>query len=152
MQNETLYLVAINTGKLSANERRDLWKRVIELAMDEGASWFTCDPPVSTGRLLAADQPGNPSRDTPNRIESPADLIEVGVGAVALNLYRSDGWVAGISDWGDDIDVLLPPGPWDFLKEYLGAAVSNASYDVAEAMARTPPPWNRDNALRDGIE
>jgi hypothetical protein len=128
----------------------DFWSSVVSIAVEyEKADGFVLDTTtrpnrtkVEAGedrRLLSLI--GGFPEDQQSSLQPIGGALDV-LGSLAdrilcVNLYVSDLWVAGVSDWGDDIDILFDEPAWlalDGVIDRLG--VSLTRIDVAEAESR----------------
>lgn len=144
MDRDPLILVSLKLGGLAAEQRLRLWQRVVSLSVDaQGANQFSWDPTPARRRPrqreaveLAASTA--PSGSQLSALEHLAPLVAaVGPIVLSLNLYADDLWIAGISDWGDNLDVLFTPVTWRILeKDTIDLGVP---YDIAEVPER--PRW-----------
>ena len=118
-----LVLASIKTSTLGSEETRRLWARTLELARSEGADRFALDGSNMTEPLVSSDT-----------------VVDASTEVVALNVYADDGWVAGISDWGDNISVLFSVQNWERLAAVIERLDPRPTYDVAEAESRPAAP------------
>jgi hypothetical protein len=153
VENSQLILVSITTSTLSLEEKTALWSFVVELSIEQQADSYKIDPVVWKGPGEKQGLKDLLARDTPAGGLRPIDdlasvVVEVGPTVMNLNLYSKEGWVAGVSDWGDDIDVLLETDVWFRLKPVLEAYTPRISFDITEAEGRPPPVAGRARGRR----
>ena len=144
-QRGSLFLASIDAAALAADDRRGLWARVVALSIEQHADSFAIEP-LGWNRSVKKrelDQLLSPQVDD-DGLRPVSDLtsliIDVGPTVMSLNLYAQRGWVAGVSDWGDNIDVLLERDVWQRAKAFIEMFTPAVSYDVTEAAMRPPPP------------
>ena len=117
----------------------------------ENATHFTIDSTLEAGRSVAdrhADERllhnvgigvDAQSRCLENINDSASAIAELGTSVLSLDLYANEEWVSGISDWGDEMDLLFGPSAWAAFSSLTERMCSGFIIDVTEAVDR--PRW-----------
>ncbi len=126
-----------------------MWRTVVSIAVElERADGFVLDTTTRPGRSrseAAEDRRllsllGGLPEDQQMPLEPIGDNLDVlgslGNRILCVNLYISDLWVAGVSDWGDDIDVLFDEPGWLALNDTIDRSEMDPTVDVAIAESR----------------
>lgn len=70
-------------------------------------------------------------------IDGHLEILKVlGDRVLSIDLYAQRQWVAGISDWGDDIAALFEEAHWRKLRDVVGRLEPPPKVDVAEVTGR----------------
>jgi hypothetical protein len=122
----------------------------------EGATSFCVDSTTAPGRnrlqrlddkrLLQAVglEPDNRDRALRPVAGLEAALELLGSTVLSVDLYSEDGWVAGVSDWGEEIDALFGPKSWTRLSSLIASISPPPVVALAEAVSRPAfRPGNR---------
>jgi hypothetical protein len=129
--------------------RTELWSEILRISIEiEGATNFTIDSTAPAGRS-GADQLDDESSllalgvraDDRRRVLKPmsgveATLATLGPRVLSVDLYADQAWVAGISDWGDEMDVLFGDAAWAELVAVIERFSLGSIVDQAEALSR----------------
>ncbi len=147
-----LHLASIKTGATNIHCREALWSTVVQISMAvENATHFTFDSTREAGRGMAdrhADERWLHSLgirvDTQNcgleEIgDSAALLTKLGTKVLSVDLYAGEEWVSGISDWGDEMDLLFSDSAWVAFSTLTERMCSGFIIDEIEAVDR--PRW-----------
>lgn len=145
-----LHLVAIRAQRPVAQR---LWEAVIKIAVTrEGADGFTIDSTTLPGRSKDdREQDGRLLESLGILPDQQCELAPIagkekvlaklGLRVLSINLYSGRAWVAGVSDWGDDIDALLSDGAWVEAQRELELIVPAPIVDIAEVAERPVLAW-----------
>lgn len=140
MEGDALVLISARLSSLDANKRSHLWRRVVELceALEavNGVAWRDSDHSSSPAvAVLKAHVPPDELQPLAGYVES---ISVAGPEVMELNLYTDNLWVAGISDWGDDLGLLVSTSSLRRFTALLEEA--HVSFDLEEIEDR--PTWN----------
>jgi hypothetical protein len=129
--------------------RAALWTEILRISVEvEGATRFTIDSTTAAGRSQAEDLEDRASLNAVGvdpDVRQPAlrpihglweALADVGPRVLSVDLYADREWIAGISDWGDEFDVLFGDTAWSALSSAVKRLCPSAIVDQAEARSR----------------
>lgn len=144
-----LRLVSIAPGTRETSARVALWSAISRISIEaEGATNFTIDSTTPPGRdtaEVATDAALLASIgvrvDDPQRLlrpirEAAGVLADLGPRVLSVDLYADRAWVAGVSDWSDEMDVLFRETAWATLQAAINDTCPNAVVDQAQARSR----------------
>lgn len=126
-----------------------LWQSLVTASVElQRADGFTIDSTTPAGRTegrAAEDrmlfQRLRVQPDDRRRVLRPIDghlddLRTIGPRVLSVDLYADGAWVAGTSDWGEEISLLFDDAAWRVVRDIIDALVPISRFDVAEADAR----------------
>jgi hypothetical protein len=98
------YLMTVDLSSLPSMERTEFLGRVLEIAIQLGSRWFTLEE-----RVVSRGRAGSARGAIEKReLAGVKDLVvSSDTFRRAVNVYSNEGWVAGLSDWGDDVSIRL---------------------------------------------
>jgi hypothetical protein len=141
-----LFLISIQAARSGVEP---LWSAVLEIAVGlEGADAFTIDSTTQAGRsgsessedlafLRSLGMAVDDRRRDLRPIDGHLEILKVlGDRVLSIDLYAQRQWVAGISDWGDDIAALFEEAHWRKLRDVVGRLEPPPKVDVAEVTGR----------------
>lgn len=144
-----LHFVSIHPGRTQTLARYDLWSKILQFSTEiEGATNFTINSTVLAGRskaerldderlLQALGIEANSHQRTLRPIHGiEAALAAVGPRVLSIDIYSDEAWVAGISDWGDEMDVIFSDRAWEALSIEIAQTCPGLVIDHAEALSR----------------
>jgi hypothetical protein len=146
---DVLHLVSIVPGSPEVSVRTALWSKIVEISIaTDGATNFTMDSTTRPGRSkadAARDQAllaslgvrADERRLALIPLQGVEDVVaELGPRVLSADLYADRSWVAGISDWGDEMDVLFDGAAWEALAPAIDGLSPNSIVDRTEALSR----------------
>ena len=133
----------ISGRSLGGEARLALWTEVLEIAVGcEGAEEFIIEPATATSKratepsLLAWIESLGPSpRERRHRLDAHLDNVRrFGMEVLAVMMWRGEERVAGVSDWGDDIDFVATEACYRRLAPALAALGLSDAVEVEELL------------------